>query len=150
MIDKDNSQNELESLVEMAESVSSTIESLHTKTVNLRTMGMVSFVGIYFSLIGCYYLFSNIFLNEKQGLWVYWLIFIFTVILLVGCCFFLFQCFNKIKSLRYKLATERDVLDHLLTLVFEYKDHIYSNESSYVERALIEIRLKRIGFSAKW
>ncbi len=55
MTEKD-SQNELESLLEMAESVSATIEDLNTRIVNLRTMAMVSIVGIYATLAAGFFL----------------------------------------------------------------------------------------------
>ncbi|EJL6847737.1 hypothetical protein [Vibrio cholerae] len=150
MIEKDNSQNELESLVEMAESVSATIEDLNTKIVNLRTMAMISMVGVYATGTAGFFLFENSLFIEKMELWAFLLMCMFTLTLLIGSGFFLFQYFRKIKSLKYKLDTEKEVLEHLLPLVFEYKDNIYSNDSSYVEKALIEMRLKRIGFSTRW
>ncbi|EPS3402255.1 hypothetical protein ACVD4U_004317 [Vibrio vulnificus] len=150
MIEKDNSQNELESLVEMAESVSATIEDLNTKIVNLRTMAMISMVGVYATVTAGFFLFENSLFIEKMELWAFLLMCMFTLTLLIGSGFFLFQYFRKIKSLKYKLDTEKEVLEHLLPLVFEYKDNIYSNDSSYVEKALIEMRLKRIGFSTRW
>ncbi len=149
MTEKD-SQNELESLLEMAESVSATIEDLNTRIVNLRTMAMVSIVGIYATLAAGFFLYDSTFLIEKLEVWAFLLTCLLTATLLMGSCFFLFQYFRKVKSLKYKLNTEKEVLEHLLPLVFEYKDNIYSNKSNYVEIALIEMRLKRIGFSSKW
>ncbi len=145
-----DSQHELESLVEMAESVSATIEDLNTKITNLRSMAMVSLVGIYASIGSGTLLWKSSVLFENIENWAFVLICFVTVTLIMGASYFFFQYFRKIKYLRYKLEREKDVLSHLLTLVSEYKDNIYGSSSNYVELALIEIRLKRIGYSAKW
>lgn len=150
MIAKNNSQNELESLVEMAESVSAAIEDLNTKIVNLRTMAMISMVSVYATVTAGFFLFESSFFIGEMNFWAFLLTCMFTLALLIGSGFFLFQYVRKIKSLNYKLYTEKEVLEHLLTLVFEYKDNVYYNDSNYVEKAIIEMRLKRIGFSTRW
>ncbi|MGY3965093.1 hypothetical protein [Aeromonas veronii] len=145
-----DSQHELENLVQMAESVSATIEDLNTKITNLRSMAMVSLVGIYASIGSGAILWKSSAIFENLDYWAFLIICFATLTLITGASYFLFQYFKKIKYLRYKLEREKDVLLHLLTLVSEYKDNIYENNYSYVERALIDIRLKRIGYSAKW
>lgn len=145
-----DSQHELESLVAMAESVSATIEDINTKIASLRSMAMISIVGVYATICCFFILWKYSFLVDNIAAWVSLLISIVTFALMIGSLLFLFQYFRKISNMKYKLNKEREVLEHLLVLVFEYKDNIYSNNSNYVEKALIEIRLKRIGFSTKW
>ncbi|TOH65968.1 hypothetical protein CGI76_22750, partial [Vibrio parahaemolyticus] len=68
-----NSQHELESLVEMAESVSATIEDLNTKITNLRSMAMVSLVGIYASIGSGTLLWKSSVLFENLEQWAFML-----------------------------------------------------------------------------
>ena len=45
--------------------------------------------------------------------------------------------------------SETEILNELLDMVYEYKDHIHSVEMNYVENAILNLRLKRIKFSTK-
>lgn len=145
-----DSQHELESLVAMAESVSATIEDINTKIANLRSMLMISTVGAYATVCCFFILFKYSLRVENMTTTGSLFISATTFALMAGSIMFLFQYFRKMNDLKYKLKKEKEVLEHLLVLVFEYKDNIYSNKSNYVEKALIEIRLKRIGFSTRW
>ncbi|BEE13834.1 hypothetical protein VAWG004_23370 [Aeromonas veronii] len=145
-----DSQHELESLVAMAESVSATIEDINTKIANLRSMLMIVTVGAYAAVCCFFFLVKYSFRFENMTEWGSLFISAVTFALMICSIMFLFQFFRKMNDLKYKLKKEKEVLEHLLVLVFEYKDNIYSNKSNYVEKALIEIRLKRIGFSTRW
>jgi hypothetical protein len=144
------SQNELESLIEMAESVSMTVEDLHTKITNLRSMAVMSLVTTYAGGAGAVFLLKSSEFSESLNSSALLLVGLIGFTLASASIFFLFQYVSKIKKLKYKIETEREVLHHLLDMVFEYKDHVYSGNHSFVEKALIEMRLKRIGFSSKW
>ncbi|WP_265435633.1 hypothetical protein, partial [Aeromonas media] len=118
-----DSQHELESLVAMAESVSATIEDINTKIASLRSMAMISIVGVYATICCFFILWKYSFLVDNIAAWVSLLISIVTFALMIGSLLFLFQYFRKISNMKYKLNKEREVLEHLLVLVFEYKDN---------------------------
>ena len=134
----------------MAEEVSGTVSQLQTKMNNLRTMAVVSAIGLYGGLGVAYYIY------RASKNWVefpfpfpYTLAAI-AVSLAIGCMYILIQYISKIKSYRYEVDSEKKILHRLLDMVYEYKGHIEEDELSIVDSALLDMKLQRIKFSGKW
>lgn len=144
-----NSSNELEKLVNMAEEVSETVNALHTKIANLRVMFMLAIMSLYASFGLGYFIFQSPswFLNFP-------LAFHLTLILLaiflgVGSVLYLCKYFRNINIYRHNLETEIQIMRRLLDMVHEYKENIHEKDMSYVEKAILDMKLQRIKYSSK-
>ena len=145
-----NEGDDLEKLVVMAEKVTDTISDLNTRISNIRLTLMVSTAVLYASFGGMFYLQLQPDRLMELPFLIYTSISVLIIILILGSAYFVVQYFRKIRDYKLKLSSEKEILKELLDMVYEYKDHIYHGGSvSYVEEAILKLRLKRIEFAAK-
>jgi len=143
-------ENDLEKLVQMAENVSETVNDLNTKMTNLRGIIAFSIIGMYTSIGAITYLILKpVWLENVSGT-IFMLFILLAGSLFFISTYFIFQYFSKSKICRHTLYSERKILNELLDMVYEYKEHIHKEDMSFVENAILEMRLKRIRFSTKW
>lgn len=147
---KKSSSSELEKLVNMAEEVSETVNSLHTKIANLRVMFMLSCLGFYATLGTAYFIFTGPEWLVSLPIAFYLSLTLLAVFLGLGSVFYIYKYFINIRVYRRDLAAEAVILYRLLDMVHEYKENIYEEEMSYVEAAILEMKLQRIKYSSKW
>jgi hypothetical protein len=149
MMDK-SSSTELEKLVNMAEEVSGTVASLHTKIANLRVMFMVSSIGLYAALGSIYFVFQRPeWLINLPFAFYLTLIFLATFLSL-GSLFYIYKYVRNIRIYRRSLGAEIEILRRLLDMVHEYYENVHEAEISYVEKAILDMKLQRIKYSIKW
>jgi len=84
----------------------------------------------------------ELFANPSYATAGWFVVFVFSVFFIL---LFLYH-YGRLMESRRIFVTERNVLMHLLDLVFEYKDHIHVNELSAVDKAILDIRLGRVRF----
>lgn len=142
--------NELEKLVAMAEDVSETVNGLQTKIANLRVMSMIATVGLYASVGAASYLLDRPNWLSGVSIAFYLLLILVAALIGLGSIFYVYQYVSKIKEYRRSLDAEIGILHRLLDMVHEYKDNIHGEELTYVERAILDMKLQRIKFSSKW
>ena len=147
---RDESSSELEKLLLMAEKISETVNELHTKTANLRTMSYFSGIATYisFGLLTYFYINPELIFDVPLTLKLS-----AGIVLLSASTlgvYITYQYFSKIKRYRRDLMVETEMLHRLLAMIHEYKDHIHSSDLSYVDNAVLEMRLQRIKYSGKW
>jgi ABC-type multidrug transport system fused ATPase/permease subunit len=152
VIEQEIQEKELEQLVSLAEEISSKIESLKKGY-----LGDQSFISpdrkesanilllFVFFIIGLYILFIELDMTRLGVLLI-----IFIVGLFAGVIVMTIQLNSK-KKRRYKLSTqitqEQKILGELLNMIHSYKELAYQ-DMSVVSRAVFEMRLNRIYFSA--
>lgn len=142
----DKPEDELEKLVLMAEKISDTVAEINTKITNLKVMSMVAMICLYISIGAATYLFIVPEI-ENISFALYSVLITVALITSAGSVLFLSQYFMKIQGLRRTLNSEKEILHNLLNMVFEYKDHLHNEDVSFVDNAILEMRLKRIKFS---
>lgn len=142
--------DELDKLVSMAEDVSETVNELHAKIANLKVMFMLSVLGLYGALGASYYLIRQPKWLFEIPLALYSSLIILAVLIGLGSVFYIYQYATKTRVYKRSLNAEKDILHRLLDMVHEYKENIHSAELSYVEKAILEMKLKRIKYSSKW
>ncbi|MBN3116321.1 hypothetical protein H4F46_15620 [Pectobacterium brasiliense] len=147
---KKSSSSELEKLVNMAEEVSETVNSLHTKIANLRVMFMVSTIGLYAALCSTYFMFFKPELLKGLPIAFYLSLMLLAVFLGLGSIYYIYKYFRNIRIYRRDLDTEIEIRHRLLDMVHEYKENIHDEEMSYVESAILDMKLQRIKYSSKW
>lgn len=141
---------ELEKLVNMAEEVSETVSSLHEKIANLRVMFMLSTVGLYAS-IGCsYFIFRKPEWLTNIPIAFYLSLIVLAVFLCLGSLLYIYKYIRNIRVYRRSLEAEIKILHRLLDMVHEYRENVYASELSYVENAILDMKLQRIKYSSKW
>ena len=144
------SSSEVDKLVSMAEKVSDTVNDLHTKIANLRVMFIVSTMGLYASFGSGYYTYMEpSWLNELPFAFFLTLIML-TVFLAMGSIFYILKYFTKIREYRYYLKSETQILHRLLEMVHEYREHFDGDKLTFVENAILDMKLQRIKFKKKW
>jgi len=148
-MEKGNS-NELEKLVAMAEEVSETVNELHIKIANLRVMFMVSTIALYVAIGAAYFVFQPPQWLSNSPLAFYLSLGMLAVFLGLGSCFYIYKYTRNIRVYRHNLETEIEILHRLLEMVYEYKENIHDKELSYVEKAILDMKLQRIKYSSKW
>lgn len=139
---------ELNKLVEMAENVFATVSELNSKITTLRVMTMVLAIVIYGSAAAIVYLTLDSAGSDKLSHAMNIFLSVIAAVSFVGSFIYLFQIVIKTKEYKRSVFSETQILHDLLDMVFEYKDHIQKNDLSYVENAILDIRLKRIKFSS--
>ncbi|MBH0046504.1 hypothetical protein [Pseudoalteromonas sp. NZS11_1] len=149
MMDKRGS-SELEKLVNMAEEVSETVNSFHAKIANLRVMFMISTIGLYAAIGSSYFIFNRPDWLINLPMAFYLSLIVLAIFLCVGSSFYIYKYSINIRTYRRNLAAEVKILLRLLDMVHEYQENIFNEEMSYVERAILDLRLQRIRYSNKW
>ena len=145
-----SSSSELEKLVNMAEEVSETVNSLHVKIANLRVMFMISTIGIYAAIGSSYAVYKKPEWLINLPFAMYITLLLFAIFLGLGSLFYIYKYVRNIRIYRITLDAEIDILHRLLDMVHEYKDNVHEIEMSYVERAILDMKLQRIKYSSKW
>lgn len=148
-MDKSGS-TELEKLVNMAEEVSETVNSLHAKIASLRVMFMISTAVLYASLGSAYLAFQRPDWFANLPFAFYITLILLTAFLCLGSVFYIYKYIRNIRIYRRSLDAEIGILHRLLDMVHEYKENVYDKEMSYVERAILDMKLQRIKYSSKW
>lgn len=140
-----NDLSELEILVDMAEEVSKNVNSLYVKIANARIIFIFSAVVIYAAIVFIYIVLKSneISYNIQIGLML------LSIFLLSGFLVHLSKYFREYHSYKQSLETEVRILHRLLDMVYEYKENIYVRDKSYVEEAILDIRLQRIRYSRR-
>jgi hypothetical protein len=141
---------ELEKLVNMAEEVSETVISLHTKTANLRLMLMFSIVGLYAALGSTYFVFQRPSWFTDFPIAFYYTLILLSAFLGLGSLVYIYKYIKNIRLYRRSLYAETEILKRLLDMVHEYKENMHEKEMSYVEQAILDMKLQRIKYSNKW
>ena len=145
-----SSSTELEKLVNMAEEVSGTVNSLHEKIANLRIMFMFSTVGLYTAIGSIYFIFKIPDWLANLPVAFYISLIMLAAFLSLGSIFYIYKYTRNIRVYRRSLDAEIQILHRLLDMVHEYKDNLHEREMSYVERAILDMKLQRIKYSSKW
>lgn len=145
-----SSSVELEKLVAMAEEVSATVSSLHTKIASLRVMCMVSVISMYFAMCSIYLLLKGPSWMPEIPRVVLLIVMLLVVCVIIFCFLFIFRYMHNIKLYKQNLNTEVQILHRLLDMVHEYKENLHEEEINYVEKAILDMRLQRIRYSTKW
>ncbi|NOH45845.1 hypothetical protein F0259_18815 [Vibrio cyclitrophicus] len=148
-MDKSTS-TELEKLVNMAEEVSETVNSLHEKIANLRVMFMVSTIGLYAALGSSYFIFNRPDWLMNLPIAFYISLIILAAFLSFGSLVYIYKYVRNIRIYRRSLDAEVQILHRLLDMVHEYKENLHEKEMSYVEKAILDMKLQRIKYSSKW
>ncbi|CAM3899231.1 hypothetical protein [Rheinheimera salexigens] len=144
-----SNSSELDKLVSMAEEVSDTVNKIKTQISKLRSMAVVSFFGIYATMGLIYIIIHPSKWIIEQPLFLLIFLILLTLILGVASLFYFFQYIIKHRVYRNKLTAEIQILYRLLDMVHEYKDNIYDTKLSYVEEAILDMKLRRLEFSSK-
>lgn len=146
---KSNS-TELEKLVNMAEEVSETVNSIHEKIANLRVMFMVSTIGLYAAIGSGYFVFMRPDWLIDLPVAFYIGLILLAAFLCLGSLFYIYKYTRNIRIYRRSLVAEEQILHRLLDMVHEYKENLHEKEMSYVEIAILDMKLQRIKYSSKW
>lgn len=145
-----SSSTELEKLVNMAEEVSETISLLHTKIANLRVMFMVSTVGLYAAVGSAYLFFQRPEWLTNLPFPFYLTLIFLAVVIGLGSFIYIYKYAQNIRIYRQSLDAEIKILHRLLNMVHEYKENLHETEMSYVEKAILDMKMQRIKYSSKW
>ena len=67
-----------------------------------------------------------------------------------GSLVYIYKYVRNIRIYRRSLDAEVQILHRLLDMVHEYKENLHEKEMSYVEKAILDMKLQRIKYSSKW
>ena len=143
-------QSELDNLINLAEKVSEKIHSLrNAKTTTKLKLYLVTVISYALIMITSFVVVkSNLIFENVEKYWE-----IFTLVALCATTFlsfgFFILYFFKIKSLMISIKNEQEIILELLNLIHEFNDYIYSEKTSFAEKARVKIRLKRVSFALK-
>ena len=144
-----SSDGELARLIFMAEDVSGSVNDLHAKLTQLKTLAISSTIGIISTVAILYMMVTWPSKPFEVGMNVQ---FISACICSLGFSCFSFYTYHmiiRIKECLRNISIENEILRRLLDLVYEYKDHIYDEDLSYIERTMLDLRLQRVKFSIR-
>lgn len=136
-----NTSDELEKLITMTEKVSETISDLNAKIGNMQTKLMLSKIGLIV-LLGS--VISFVTMNTEAS----YTIMAISVAAMLVSTYVAFYYYKKLHALLKLRHDETKILDTLFNMVYEYKDHLHEGELTAVELAIIDMKLKRMSFSA--
>lgn len=141
--------DELDKLVTLAEDVALKVEKLREKRITL-------FVQFTTSLIIFYIVFAALALTSKNYLQEFFNVsssfgvstIAVTFLAAISLIYFLMNVINRYWLIKKEFRIESEILKELLSMIFEFKK--YNNlDSENLELISLDIRLKRIKFSAK-
>ncbi|WP_332822913.1 hypothetical protein [Stutzerimonas kunmingensis] len=134
-------------LLDMAESVSEKITDLNGRIAKIKSAVILFFT---FSLFPVYLalkvgggasihveIFAEVFRFLVAG---------FVVVMVI----FLATAYRKIIHFERAKKLEIAILHDLLPMIHEYRSYLYDVENSYIDRAIIDMRLKRIEYSGRY
>lgn len=138
-----NDTKELDQLLDLAEKVSATISDLNDKITKIK-LGLL-YIGllIFFPAL----ISVQLQISESSLAALEIPLKIITVIFVVGFSSLFVMGSRKLKNLTKSKKIESSILHDLLQMVHEYRYYLYDGKIGSVERAIIEMRLKRIEFS---
>ena len=140
-----NDFSELESLIDMAEEVSKTVNSLYAKIANVKIIFIFCMAILNAAIVSIYMISKSteISANIQIGL------VLLCLFSLAGFLVYFLKYFREYHSYKQSLETEVRILHRLLNMVYEYKENIHVRDISYVEEAILDIRLQRIRYSRR-
>lgn len=144
---ENNSEVELNKLVSMAEEVSERVTMLNVALSKSRLILITSSVltylslGLVFTMALDWKSFSALSMNYS----------IIAIAVIIAVCSMLYavKSFKELKNNRQILEIEKEILKRLLEMVYEYKEHLHNSEFSFVDNAILEMKLKRMKFSGQ-
>lgn len=138
-----NALNKFEKLIDMAQKASENITVLDTKTNKAQTK-------IFVCLMTIFLIFISVGVNwfEDASDEIFITTGLLLLLVVVGSLYFFFLNYKQLSSLKKLKNSETKILKNLLNMVYEYKDHLHQEDLSFVERAIIDMKLERIQFSA--
>lgn len=143
-------QSELDNLINLAENVSDKIYSLRSALTITRLKLFLATVVAYVMILSTAFIIlkSNVIFKEVEKYWeILSLVALCTTTILSIGFFTLY--FYRMKSLRLSIQNEQEIIFELLNLIHEFNDYIYSEKTSFAEKARLKIRLKRVSFALK-
>ncbi len=137
---KEHKINELEELIELAEKISTNIDTINDDIRNSKYNGIIFFfITIFICLFGLKFFFE---LQKEYNSLAPFLystgIFFFVIVTT--------KLFNSITNQKKSLVNENLILEDLLNMIHSYKGIVY-NDISLVKKAVIDMRLSRIKFN---
>ncbi|AXY60773.1 hypothetical protein [Acinetobacter sp. WCHAc010052] len=143
-------QSELDNLINLAEKVSEKIDTLrYAQSMNKLKLFLATVISYALILTTAFVILKSKIIFEN--LETYW-----RILSLVTLCAITFLSigfftlyFFKMKSLMISIKNEQEIILELLSLIHEFNDYIYSEKTSFAEKARLNIRLKRVSFALK-
>ena len=143
-MEKSKTLQELNSLLDLAEKTSDKAIDYNNEAKNCITKILLVIFILFFTLVIYIYLYFD--MKEEIQIITNIVLVITTII----SSFFLFFQNRMIKELKRKSHIEKEILKELLSMIDDVRRIVYKDEVvSNIDRALIEMRLKRISFSAE-
>lgn len=133
-------------LLDMAESVSEKIADFNEKISRIKSAIILFFT---FSLFPVYLAFKVD--NGAVQSAFFAEVFRFLVAgFFVVTVTFLATAYRKVTHFQRAKKLEIAILHDLLPMIHEYRSYLYDVENSYIDRAIIDMRLKRIEYSGRY
>lgn len=143
-IEKSNSQDELEQLIEMAEKVSTNTQILEGQYSRL-TFNIYAVISFLMILVIAILYFSLVIPSSELNRFKDNIPFIMFLVVVFSIIYILFKI-NERKKTYSVIYREKLILRKLLNMISSFKELTYEN-ISIVSKAVIEMRLNRIQFS---
>ncbi|WP_324680945.1 hypothetical protein [Hymenobacter sp. GOD-10R] len=143
--------NELVSLIELAEKAAEGVNSLESTFAKIRTRVLILLIVIYsLFAISAYIIIKYLKSDVNQLYEIIVILFALTVTALIFST--LVKDFNELKKGKAQLRVEKAILYSLLELTDSVKRKVFSEESriSFIDKALLQMRLKRISFNVDY
>lgn len=142
------SVEDLEKLIDMAEKVSVALEYIESKSSEIKARLAFALAILYGGFVLSFVVLSK----YREYFDIPDLLFNCMIVISFACALLgvilTFRVGRTLISYRKNKKVESGVLHHLLDMIHEYKSHLLdSNSLSFVELAIIDIRLKRIEYS---
>lgn len=138
-----DNNSEIYQLIEMAEKVSEQIANINDRIEKGNFTIVSSLLLSSFPAIGAATLYATDTIIKFMAL----PLFLIGVASLITALMLAVVAKKRSLELNRSKKIETDILHNLLIMIHEYKEQIYKSEKSPVERAIIDMRLKRIEFS---
>ena len=139
---------ELESLLDLAEKTSDKAIEYHKEAESRTTKILVALFSLVAVIIIVMSIFTSLVFKMSDVEQI--IVTSFSGFAIVMLIFFIFSQYQMKKELKRKSYIEKELLKELLSMIDDIRKIVYfENALSNIDKALIEMRLKRISFSAE-
>lgn len=143
-----NESNELERLLDMAEKISDTVGKLNATIINTATRLIFLGVILIILVLGISLFWARSGWHQTLPMLSYYAVTILAMLTVVFLTYLFFRIAIQLKSLKKSKRYESEILQKLLEMIFEFKDNLQKDNLSNVDKAILEIKLKRMQFSS--
>ncbi len=138
--------DQIEQLLDMAESVSGKISDLNERISKIKSAIILFSILSLFPIYLAFKVGDGALSIETFAGFFRFIIVGFVVLMVT----FLATAYRKVLYFERAKKLEIAILHDLLPMIHEYRSYLYDVENSYIGRAIIDMRLKRIEYSGRY